>query len=382
MFFQRIAFTFVANTLLMNTKSLRILFYLFALSLVACHPDKALNREIDIARSIVEEEPDTALCILQRISEPQKLTGKEYAMYCLVRTQAEDNNHQRHTSDTTIKVATDYFGKSNEPELAALSYFYLGRVHEDMDNDLIAERHYQTALAFIKQTGDYKRTAMIYNRLSGLYQRMHRFDEAIEMQKQAYSNQLLAENGRTDTYPLPLILLVSALMIGCLFVMYLYRIQLTKERKKISAQNALLNKTQQTASEQKIEIISLKKDISSLQKALYNSTQVVTKIRNFNEAGYSPKNKPSLTEQEWHHFLGLLDNTFGFISRLKENYPKLTDDDLRVCALLKEGVLAAHISTILNMTSEALTRRMQRIKSEKIGLGEQKASLETIIKSF
>lgn len=184
--------------------------------------------------------------------------------------------------------------------------------------------------------------------------------------------------------PLSFYLIASAFMLICicLIVIYRYNLRYINEEKKTGKLKRQLNAAQQTVADYKMEIIALKKDIASMQRSLYNCTDVIVKIRSFNEKSFTGKDKPSLSEQEWHIYFNLLEDTFGFLSRLKHQFPQLTDDDLRICALLKEGVRGAHICTVLGMTQETLTRQMESIKNEKMGLSRQKASLENIIKSF
>ena len=68
--------------------------------------------------------------------------------------------------------------------------------------------------------------------------------------------------------------------------------------------------------------------------------------------------------------------------KLKEIGPKLTEEDLRVCAFLREGVQPACFADLMKLTTETLTRRISRIKTEKLMLANSKESLEDIVKSL
>lgn len=361
--------------------NLKILLYLFLASLAACHPDRPLTRELGVASSVIEEQPDTALYILQRIPEINKLSPEDYALYCLLRTQAEYGNNIRQTSDSMISVAVDYFKTSSDSLLKAKSYYYLARVNEDMNNDSLAEQHFLTSLSVIEKTDEYKQTGQICNSLSELYYRSARHDEAFEMQKRAYANFLLIEKEKTPApyYLIGIAVLLISILLG---IIYRYSFRCKTGEKQIGKQKRQLNAARQTIADQKLELIALKKDISTMQKSIYNSSEIIRKVRAINEQRYMPKEKPSITEQEWNILLGIMEDTYNFVSLLKQSYPKMTDDDIRICALLKEGVNTTHICSVMGMTPETLTRRMQRIKSEKMGLGEQKVSLEMIIRSI
>lgn len=184
--------------------------------------------------------------------------------------------------------------------------------------------------------------------------------------------------------PLLFYVISSALILVCslLIIIFRYNNHIKSNEKKLGKQKRQLNAANQTIADQKLEIIALKKDLCSLQKSSYNTSGVVSKIRSINSKSDLFIDKPSLSEQEWHAYFNSLEDTFHFISRLKRSYPKLTNDEIRICALMKEGVAAAHISSIMNISLEVLSKQIQRIKGEKMGLVKHKVSLETIIRSF
>lgn len=364
----------------MKTGGLKILLYLFLLSLAACHPDKSMTRELNLANSVIEEEPDTALYMLQRIASPGKLSGEQYATYCLLRTQAEDESHIRHTSDSMISIAVNYFKNNNDSLQKAKSYYYLGRVNEDMNKDSLAAKNYMLALLTLEKTNEYRWTGQICNRLSQLYKRLHLYDEALEMQKKAYGNYLLADNQENKLQQY-LWIACSALLLILLITLFSFFRYHRRQRKSFNKQVKQLSVAHQTVLEQKVELTALKKDIDTLRKSVYDNSEVIRKVRKMNEHTIS-KEKVSLTESEWNSFLCILEESCTFISRLKKRFPRLTDDDIRICALLKEGITSTCISSVMNMTTDTLSRRMLRIKSDKMNMGEQRASLENIIRTF
>ena len=91
---------------------------------------------------------------------------------------------------------------------------------------------------------------------------------------------------------------------------------------------------------------------------------------------------PSFSEKDWTELLRLQENVYGLVSKLKGISPKLTEEDLRVCAFLREGVQPAYFADLMKLTTETLTRRISRIKTEKLMLINSKESLEDIIKSL
>ena len=86
-------------------------------------------------------------------------------------------------------------------------------------------------------------------------------------------------------------------------------------------------------------------------------------------------------EKDWTELLRLQENVYGLVSKLKGISPKLTEEDLRVC-FSTEGVQPAYFADLMKLTTETLTRRISRIKTEKLMLINSKESLEDIIKSL
>ena len=80
--------------------------------------------------------------------------------------------------------------------------------------------------------------------------------------------------------------------------------------------------------------------------------------------------------------LRLQEGVYGLVSKLKELCPKLTEEDLRVCAFLREGVQPAYFADLMKLTADTLTRRISRIKTEKLMLVNSKESLEDIVKAL
>lgn len=102
------------------------------------------------AEKIIEERPDSALSILNKIENVNQLSEKDHATYCLLLTQAQDLNYITHTSDSLIKIAATYFEKNQDKQRSMLAYYYLGRVNSDLQDALQAQEYYLKALEMAK----------------------------------------------------------------------------------------------------------------------------------------------------------------------------------------------------------------------------------------
>ena len=76
--------------------------------------------------------PDSALQMLETISQPEQLMGQEQADYALLLTQARSRNRITAISDSLIRIAADYYQDSNDNARKAKAFLYLGDVYMDM----------------------------------------------------------------------------------------------------------------------------------------------------------------------------------------------------------------------------------------------------------
>lgn len=299
-------------------------------------------KEIEVAYSMTEEHPDTAIYMLQKIHSMQNMSEKDYVTYQLLLT------------------------------------YHQARKSEIQGNISLSEENYLKAVTEAEKAKDYKFAGLVYTRLSELYKRTGDFQKAFDMQQKAHVNYLLANNQKNNSvwylFTIPFIVVTL-----CLIILYRYQSRNKALRNQIEKQEKQLNTTHKTISEQKLELISLKKDLKITKEHIYNNSDIIQKVRGFNNLPAVSKEKPTLSEQDWNNYLSILENNSGFISSLRKAYPRLTDIDIRICALMKEKIMSAHISTVMNMVPDTLNKRIQRIKNEKMNLSGSSVSLEVIL---
>lgn len=99
------------NKFLQNITSLVAIVLFLIMGACNNHPQAPILLEVE---KIIEEQPDSALSILNKVENINQLSEKDHATYCLLLTQAQDLNYITHTSDSLIKIAATYFEKSND----------------------------------------------------------------------------------------------------------------------------------------------------------------------------------------------------------------------------------------------------------------------------
>jgi DNA-binding CsgD family transcriptional regulator len=117
---------------------------------------------------------------------------------------------------------------------------------------------------------------------------------------------------------------------------------------------------------QKNELLSnLKKNISELEEnASRESRSDYRKLRTM-------INGSAQTEKEWENFNRHFDQVHhDFLSRLKNEHPTLTNNDLRLSAMLKLNLNTREVATILNISPESVKKARHRLR-KKLSLPEE-----------
>ena len=132
----------------------KYLFGLLFLFLLACSragEHEALFRQVE---SVVNDHPDSAMVLLQRIEEPEQLDSADWARWALLTTQARDKAFINHTTDSVINRVADYYQRFGDNHQKALAYYYKGRVNNDLGKLKEATNAYLKAYNYVKETDD------------------------------------------------------------------------------------------------------------------------------------------------------------------------------------------------------------------------------------
>ena len=119
----------------------------------------------------MEENPDSALHILQNISHPENLRSQARADYALLYTQACDKTHLLPPTDSLVQTAVNYYKKEKNSINAAKSYFYLGRLKRNLRQDTLAIKMLLTALKKMPKNNKSKLLMQIYFDLGAIYKK-------------------------------------------------------------------------------------------------------------------------------------------------------------------------------------------------------------------
>lgn len=148
-------------------------FYILLCSLsiyiISCAGNRTqeLDPRLSHAESIMYDHPDSALSLLEAMPVPSD--KYQNAIYSLLLVQARDKNYIKHTSDSLINVAYDYFIKKEDSHRKSLVLNYEGRVNEDLGEIEKATEFYLRAADEVEKTDDYRLGYLINSNLGMIY---------------------------------------------------------------------------------------------------------------------------------------------------------------------------------------------------------------------
>lgn len=134
---------------------------------------------------LIPHHPDSALVLLEKVTDVNGLSLREKARYCLLWTESRDEAGLRHTSDSIISIATDYYRTTRGCYWPPKAWFYRGKVYEDMDQPSLALECYLRALEYEGGNWDYEFWGRLYNQIGRLYAEQELYGKAMSFLRKA-----------------------------------------------------------------------------------------------------------------------------------------------------------------------------------------------------
>ena len=159
-----------------------LFFFYFVFS---CHKHDSELDFIKKAENIMAVSPDSSLIILEKIEAPENLSKGQYALWCLLYTQAKDKNYETHTSDSLIRIAVSYFENEKDKYNLMRSYYYTAVIWDDIGDSPRAQGFYLKALDLAKETGDNEFLGRIFSNLGSIYIFQDMLTTALDYEKKA-----------------------------------------------------------------------------------------------------------------------------------------------------------------------------------------------------
>ncbi len=100
------------------------------LALTAC-TDSPVDGRLDLADSLMESRPDSALTILDSISAADLRGDAQKARHALLLSMALDKNYVDTTTFDVLQPAIDYYPRHGSPDEKLRTYYYQGRIYQN-----------------------------------------------------------------------------------------------------------------------------------------------------------------------------------------------------------------------------------------------------------
>ena len=186
-----------------------------------------------------------------------------------------------------------------------------------------------------------------------------------ETLRQEIENQQLEYRSKMYGRTLLIIIIASLFVILAIVLVVRYRMRVQRQEKL---------QLQQEAEHQKTLLYQANKVVTFLQNFILERTEAMEKL---NQGGNS---LIYLSPREWNEIeltLNAIDN--NRFANLREQYPNMQEDDIRLCLLTRLGISNRTIGNIYCITISAVQHRKLKLKKDVFGETNPDITLEQIL---
>ena len=159
----------------------RLLFILvFTATFIACERHSEHWSTITEMEIIIEERPDSVLNVLQSIDTDELIGDEERAKHALLYSMALDKNFVDKTDFEVLQPAIEYYKDNGTATDKLRTYFYQGRIYQNMGNDALAMECFVKAISAGGESDDILTKARIYFAKGKVHYALYEWDNCIE----------------------------------------------------------------------------------------------------------------------------------------------------------------------------------------------------------
>ena len=186
-----------------------------------------------------------------------------------------------------------------------------------------------------------------------------------ETLRQEMENQRLEYRSRMYARTILIIIIASIFVILSMGLVVRYRMRAGRQEKR---------RLQEEAEHQKAQLHQANEVVTFLQNHILERTEVMKKL------SQSGDSLITLTPHEWSEIERTLNAIDGNrFANLREQYPTMTEDDIRLCILTRLGVSNRTIGNIYCITISAVQHRKLKLKKDVFGESNPDITLEQIL---
>lgn len=132
---------------------------------------------LDDIESFIEDRPDSALAVLENISMKALADTKQKAHHSLLYSMALDKNFIDKTDFSILQPAIDYYLKRGNETEKLRTYYYMGRIYDNAQNDEKAMESFVLGLKNGNKTTDYLTLGRTLFAKAQIHIRIYEFDK-------------------------------------------------------------------------------------------------------------------------------------------------------------------------------------------------------------
>ena len=169
-----------------------------ALCLVSCSHHSKHWETLTQIEAFVEENPDSALSVLQCIEVDDLSGSEEKAKHALLLLMALDKNDVAETDFEIFHPAIDYYKNNGTPTEQMLTLFYQGQIHRINSQYAQALACFGEAIKIDENSKDIQTKARIYDAQGDVYRVLTKWDETIK--SKLCAAEYFSKLNNTDSY--------------------------------------------------------------------------------------------------------------------------------------------------------------------------------------
>lgn len=175
-----------------------IIVIISALCLVSCSHHSKHWETLTQIETFVEENPDSALSVLQCIEVDDLSGSEEKAKHALLLLMALDKNDVAETDFEILHPAIDYYKNNGTPTEQMLTLFYQGQIHRINSQYAQALACFDEAIKIDENSKDIQTKARIYDAQGDVYRVLTKWDETIK--SKLCAAEYFSKLNNTDSY--------------------------------------------------------------------------------------------------------------------------------------------------------------------------------------
>ena len=171
---------------------------ILTLCLASCGQHSKHWETLTQVEAFIEERPDSALAVLQRIATEELSSKEEKAKHALLSSIALYNNFIEKTDFDVLQPAIDYYKNNGTPTEQMLTLFYQGQIHRINSQYAQALACFGEAIKIEENSKDIQTKARIYDAQGDVYRVLTKWDETIK--SKLCAAEYFSKLNNTDSY--------------------------------------------------------------------------------------------------------------------------------------------------------------------------------------